>query len=306
MTTDHRDRARQHLESARCLKGTDIPAEDRHLRYAQVHATLADRCPDPAAHQAEDTGELDSLRWQLTRALDLDEDDSDDEIVHTVRMRLASRDERYDRTRVLGDEVHRLRAELAEARASRPAPTPEVVAVVDKAEDQVVRWSGGYDVDDGLSPSMRSLRDAVRALPEGWRDGAAPAAVPADSILRDTLELIDAHGCGTFTASSGSRCFDKHSGLDRISTTGTADQWCDPCRARDALNRASAPASPAVPAVLDEAGVERVARLLAELRGVTGKQYDALPLFTKTAGIERARAAVRAYLAADTDSGSED
>ena len=421
MSTDHRDRARQHLESARCLKGTDIPAEDRHLRYAQVHATLADRCPDPAAHQTEDTGELDSLRKRLTEALDLDEDDSDDEIVHTVRMRLASRDG-YDAFIQAHRLIADLRKELAEARAARPAleiaddeliavlagaaehpddlhladeeamrvviellrdhgfavvehasaarpaPTedsdlreqlaeiehrrwsdwqryqhsmcerledgslripadkvkhwerqigtryadlserekesdrhqvdrywhlvarpapmpPEVVAVVEAWTD----WDGD-PASDGMRTVTVAIEDLRRALPEGWRDGAAPSAEPVndDTTVRVPRvhlrswaeflrELVNQGAVRTLNAKDATEA-----------NAGRIESW------------ASLPAPPAVPAVLDEAGVERAARLLAEQRGVSGKQYDALPSFTMTAGIERARAAVRAYLG-DTD-----
>jgi hypothetical protein len=47
------------------------------------------------------------------------------------------------------------------------------------------------------------------------------------------LTLIDRHGCETFTSG---RCLDENSGRTRGAEYG-AERWCDPCVARDALNR---------------------------------------------------------------------
>jgi hypothetical protein len=101
------------------------------------------------------------------------------------------------------------------------------VAVVEAAQE----WAVWIHDGKGKPVDPAALYDAVRALPEDWRDRAA-----------------------------------------------------------------------AVPAVLDEAGIERAARVAAKQRGVNGKAYDSLPGFVKLRNIERARAVVRAYLG-DTDTG---
>lgn len=84
---------------------------------------------------------------------------------------------------------------------------------------------------------------------EEW---SALAALPDDAVelrpadtdvarLRDTLVLIASDRCETYTSG---RCSDPGSGRSRISSTGTADQWCDPCRARDALDAAPETSAP--------------------------------------------------------------
>jgi hypothetical protein len=66
---------------------------------------------------------------------------------------------------------------------------------------------------------------------EGWTR-LVPADAPHIARMVDTLRLLAGDRCHTYVG-GGWQCPD--SGRDRISTTGTADQWCDACRAADAL-----------------------------------------------------------------------
>ena len=398
VSTDHRAEAVRLTGIALYLRHHAIRHDAEFLEG--LAATLADRCPDPAAHQAAAPGidwhaayqnsvgaaaRGDHLRSRLREALDLGEQADDDEIVaraayvteqheaddpaahqaedtgghlldwaHKIvtgngyavvaeGRRRAELDDHDDSRELLGKRaatIIELRHALAEARAARPAPMPpEVVA---EAIQVLSSASAHGGCTEHVADAIVTLLDA---LPEGWRDGAAPAADPVNGCANAVVDAWadwDGDPCSDGMAAIG----DAVEHLRRaLSTREIADSfeavpaddtavrvprvhlrsWAEFLRelvnqgamrtlnAKDATEAnaerierwASTPASPTVPAVLDEAGVERAARLLAEQRGVTGKQYDALPSFTKTAGIERARAAVRAYLAADTDTGSE-
>lgn len=345
MSTDHRAEAERLLS----LAAAPTHQAEGFVRRAAVHAALADRCPDPDAHrvsvttsgphqvapntwthtapdahQAEDGIELDSLRKRLTEALALDEDDSDDEIVHTIRMRLAGREELRIRGRVLAEEVNRLRAELAEARAAllseraprtellaerlglgdgasgadvlaridylrgieaaaaRPAPIrPEVVAVVEAAQE----WAVWIHDGKGKPVDPTALYDAVRALPEDWRDGAAPAAVPAELGAVRGAEKLDAVTTPAQVQEHARNWFDPDRTLDDAEF---AESYAGSVAFALDVLRGSLPA--AVPAVLDEAGIDRATRVLGDCRALTRDVA--------------ARRVVRAYLG-DTDTGSE-
>lgn len=62
--------------------------------------------------------------------------------------------------------------------------------------------------------------------------GDAMALSAEHKRMADALRLIAGDRCENYTSG---RCSDEGSGRTRISSTGTADQWCDACRAADAL-----------------------------------------------------------------------
>jgi len=278
--------------------------------------TLADRCPDPDAHRAEDAGTVAALR---TRIDDLERDrkrsrehrEARENVMTELRERVARRNA----------EIKGLRADLAEARAARPAGQvsddevlavlarasehsddphladadamrvvvevlresgyvvarpgeaarpapirPEVVAVVEAAQVYAAAWVQRSALDERVA-----LLDAVRALPEDWRDGAA-----ADPLRARIVAAL--HAATT---------------VDDDQLVAIAEEVY-----RVALTSVQAPA--AVPAVLDEAGIERAARALR------GNAYLDGPSETvRSIALRDAREVVRAYLG-DTDTGSED
>ncbi|MER7433178.1 hypothetical protein ABT341_00460 [Pseudonocardia alni] len=121
--------------------------------------------------------------------------------------------------------------------------TPDEAVVVRQLLGLVVERVHGPGVDDFVKRAETAL---------STRDSAREA--DATDPLAGTLRLIAAHGCSRTTGRA--RC-PEHPGLSRVSFTGTADQWCDECRAYDALLRAGATLPCSEPMDLDEYGSPR-------------------------------------------------
>jgi hypothetical protein len=309
--------------------GDDPYDHPGHSLVKRIIAIAADVDPsqvDPTDGSYEQiTGLLSDDAWQVTvelaDALGLEGDWQVDDVSVAVADELASYRER---------------------KTARPAPIwPEVVAAIEAAEG--FTKARREPSTDRYIEAVGALVEAVRALPEDWRDGAAPA-LDADHFARQIAFSERTFGPGPRTAPILDHIRKE---LDEVAENpADLGEWVDvmilaadgawraghqPQAIIDAVigkqarneartwpdwrtaepgkaiehDRADEAAPAAVPAVLDEAAIERAARVAAKQRGVDGKTYDSLPDFTKAAGIERAREVVRAYLG-DTDTGSED
>lgn len=73
----------------------------------------------------------------------------------------------------------------------------------------------------------------VRALGDRLAEHLTGTEAVAAAV-EDALRLIDRHGCEHFTRRSGRRCSDTSSGKTR-GARYSADAWCHPCIADDAL-----------------------------------------------------------------------
>jgi hypothetical protein len=329
MITDHRAEAASLIAPPEG-DTVDERAHNSRMLLALVHATLADRCPDPtahvvehevecpecgatirarmadapAAHQAEDTGvDAGTVAALRTRITDLERDRElmrerrealERELVEARAARPASSEDDVtgaahrhaagyfapsgpDDDSLPSVEAQNVATDFAKdllrsLGATRPAPIrPEVVAVVATAE----ALFGDPDSETALSRVLK----AVRALPEDWRDGAAPAADGWSPRLAAAIGAANLQGA-TWEEVEGA--MDEAMSLY---TWGTGDD--------------AAPA--AVPAVLDEAGIDRAARALAVDHTI---RFDQLGEPGRDNLRRNATTAVRAYLG-DTDTGSE-
>lgn len=98
-----------------------------------------------------------------------------------------------------------------------------------------------FDVHHHSMGALRRLVSARRLLDdEAEHDPARPFPHPLAiatsagvAAAVDALQLIDRHGCTTYTRG---RCSDPDSG-HRRGAKYLADMWCDACVARDALDR---------------------------------------------------------------------
>jgi hypothetical protein len=150
-------------------------------------------------------------------------------------------------SRLLRDMAHRAtllrnesRANAAAARQAREDVSGFRLTVAAQARQlgvlETVRLSSDRVVED--------LRRQVAATEARLNSALTAGEVAPVGYLRDTLALIAEYGCSV--SSRGTPCYEPNSGRDRVSTTGTADQWCDSCRAADALAQSPVPVAAAL------------------------------------------------------------
>lgn len=211
----------------------------------------ADDTPPRAAFLAR-------LDTAVTLLWDANRDDSEDAArpndpevdVWTAAANLSNTLRKYGD--VVRDEVWDLLVPSADAVELHPAPAP-----VEVREDETVPWlkrevdemgtallQAEYDRESQAQAYSRLLRGMARRQVRTRQSRDEFSAKYGENVklyfqalahrarMRDTLILIAGDRCETYTSG---RCSDPGSGRSRISTTGTADQWCDPCRAHDAL-----------------------------------------------------------------------
>jgi len=121
------------------------------------------------------------------------------------------------------------------ANADRVADRHDIAKMA-RLQDLVAAQRDQAQRDADLIAELRRQAVAMGRSLDGI--GKMLRTVPGDDvkILADALLLISEQRCESFTGSWS--CRDERSGKSRRSEHGTCGVWCDPCIARDALERA--------------------------------------------------------------------